>query len=219
MKPETRSRRCLAEFAGTFFLVFAGTGAAVVDELRVGALGVVGVGLVFGLVVLALIYALGHVSGAHLNPAVTAAFWSSGRLDRSDLLPYAASQCAGAIAASAVLRLLFWGEPTRLGLTAPAGSPWQSLLLEFLLTAFLMFVIMAVATDDRAQGEMAGIAVGAVVALEAMFGGPISGASMNPARSLGPALVAGQLSAIWLYWLGPIAGALAGAALYGRLRP
>jgi len=218
MSPESRGRRCLAEAIGTFCLVFAGTGAVVVNDVTRGAVGGLGIALTFGLIVLAMIYAVGHVSGAHLNPAVTTAFWAAGRLRGADVLPYAASQCLGAVAASGSLRLLFWGRETRLGLTVPAGSVCQSLALETLLTAMLMFVIMAVATDDKAEGQMAGIAVGAVVALEAAFGGPISGASMNPARSLGPAVVVADFHSHWAYWAGPMIGALCGARLYELVR-
>lgn len=184
------------------------------DQVTGGGVGPLGVSLVFGLVVLAMVYAVGHISGAHLNPAVTLGFYSAGRLPAREIPPYLAAQLAGAVLASAALRLLFWEETTTLGLTLPAG-PWpRSLGFEFLLTAILMFVIMAVATDHRAQGMMAGVAIGAVIALEAILGGPVSGASMNPARSFGPALLAWDFSRHWLYWAGPISGAVFGAALY-----
>jgi aquaporin NIP len=218
MSPETRPRRCLAEAVGAFFLVFAGTGAVVVNELSRGALGVLGVALVFGLIVTAMIYAIGRVSGAHMNPAISLAFCATGRLPHADLLPYVAAQLAGATAASGVLRMIFWGGVTNLGVTQPAGPALQSLFLELVMTALLMFVIMGTATDDKAESAMAGIAIGAVVALEAAFGGPVSGASMNPARSFGPAFVTGTFGGHWIYWLGPLAGAPLGAWLYERLR-
>jgi len=213
-----RARKYAAEAIGTFFLVFAGTGAIVVDAFSGGKLGAVGVSLVFGLIVLAMIYAVGHVSGAHLNPAVTVGFWSAGRHPASEFLPYVAAQLAGAAAASGALRLMFPADATGLGATVPAGSAAQAFAMEFALTALLMFVIMGVATDDRAEGTMAGIAIGATIALEALFGGPVSGASMNPARSFGPALVSMRFDANWIYWVAPVLGSLAGAWAYGLIR-
>lgn len=210
--------RYLAEAIGTFCLVFAGTGAIVVNDVSGGRMSHLGISLVFGLVVMAMIYAIGHVSGAHMNPAVTLAFHSAGRHPTSELAPYIAAQLIGAVIASATLKTLFFGQATGLGVTLPAGSAMQSLVLEFILSFMLMFTIMGVATDDRAEGTMAGIAIGAVVALEATFGGPISGASMNPARSLAPALVTMNLSHHWIYWAGPIFGALAGVRAYKLIR-
>jgi aquaporin Z len=186
--------KLLAEGIGTFCLVFAGTGAVVVDQVTGGKVGGLGISLVFGLIVLAMIYTIGHISGAHLNPAVTLGFYSAGRHPRAHILPYIAAQVAGAVAASVSLRLLFHGTANNLGVTLPAGSELQSFVLEVILSFMLMFTIMGVATDDRAEGAMAGIAIGAVIALEAAFGGPISGASMNPARSFAPAVVSGNLS-------------------------
>lgn len=206
--------KILAEAIGTYCLVFAGTGAVVVDQVTGGKVGGLGISLVFGLIVLAMIYAIGHVSGAHMNPAVTIAFCAVKRHKVDEAAPYVLAQLCGAVAASLTLKLLFAGHATTLGATLPAGSALQSLVLEFILTAILMFTIMGVATDDRAEGAMAGIAIGAVVSLEAAFGGPISGASMNPARSFAPALVSGSFAHHWIYWLAPIAGALLGAQTY-----
>lgn len=211
-------RKLLAEALGTFCLVFAGTGAVVVNQATGGAVGHLGVSLVFGLVVTAMIYAIGSVSGAHMNPAVTVAFWSDGRHEGSAVLPYAAAQLAGAAAASFALKLLFAGEPTNLGMTLPAGSTAQSFFLELLMSFMLMFTIMGVATGDAAKGGMAGIAIGGMVALEAAFGGPVSGASMNPARSFGPALMTGYFSRHWIYWAAPILGMLLGVRAYRAIR-
>lgn len=203
-----------AEAIGTFCLVFAGTGAVVVNEVTGGRVTGLGISLVFGLIVLAMIYTVGHVSGAHLNPAVTLGFTVAGRHPREEILPYIGAQLLGATAASVTLKLLFIGQANSLGTTLPAGSVFQSFALEALLSFMLMFTIMGVATDDRAEGAMAGIAIGAVIALEAAFGGPISGASMNPARSFAPALVGGNFQHHWLYWLGPILGTCVGASAY-----
>lgn len=204
--------RLWAEAFGTFTLVFAGTGAIVIDETTGGGVTHVGVALTFGLVVLALIHALGEVSGAHLNPAVTLGFWAARRFPTRSVLPYAGSQVAGALAASVLLRFLFPHHPN-LGLTQPAGPVAQSLALECVLTLILMFVILSVSTGAKEAGGFAGIAVGAVIALEALFAGPISGASMNPARSLAPAVVSGRLEHLWIYLLAPVLGALAAVFL------
>ena len=203
-----------AEAIGTYCLVFAGTGAIVVDQVTGGKVTGLGISLVFGFVILAMVYALGHVSGAHLNPAVTIGFYSAGRHPGRDVVPYVAAQVGGAVAASLTLKLMFIGQSTTLGVTLPSGSLLQSFVLEFIMTAVLMFTIMGVATDDRAEGAMAGIAIGAIVAMEATLGGPISGASMNPARSFGPALIVGNLHFQWLYWIAPILGSMAGALSY-----
>ncbi len=207
----------LAEALGTFCLVFAGTGAAIVNQTTGGQLGVVGVGLVFGLIVLAMIYSIGHISGAHMNPVVTLAFALEGRFPYKSAAPYAVAQILGAVAASASLRFIF-GSGTNLGATLPAG-PWpQSFAMEFALTFILMFVIMGVSTDGREEGLLAGVAIGATVALEAIFGGPVSGASMNPARSLAPALVSGNFEHHWIYWIAPCLGAIAGASAFKLIR-
>lgn len=198
-----------AEFIGTFALVFAGTGAIVIDEASGGAVSHVGIALTFGLIVLAMIYTLGDISGAHLNPAVTLGFWFSRRFPGRVVVPYVASQCAGALAGSAILRLLF-PQNLLLGTTQPAGSEMQSFVLEFLLTAILMFVILGVSIGAREKGITAGIVVGSVIALEAMFAGPISGASMNPARSLAPALISLHLGSLWIYLSAPVLGGALG---------
>jgi aquaporin Z len=198
-----------AEAMGTFALVFAGTAAIVVNAE--GAVTHVGVALTFGLVVFALIAALGDISGAHLNPAVTVGFWLARRFPGRDVLPYVASQCAGAVLASVAVRLLFPAS-TDLGGTLPAGPVWQSWALEVMLSAFLVFVILSVSTGAAEKGITAGLAIGAVVALEALFAGPVSGASMNPARSLGPAVVSGHVHALWLYLTAPLAGAAVAVA-------
>lgn len=195
-----------AEFIGTFILVFAGTGAVVINDVSGGSITHVGIALTFGLVVLAMIYAVGDISGAHFNPAVTSAFWLAGRLPGGLVLPYVTSQCLGALAASAVLHGLFPAHRT-LGGTLPAGTEPQSFLLELILTFILMFVILNVSTGPKEKGITAGIAVGAVIGLEALFAGPICGASMNPARSLAPALVAGHWEHLWLYLTAPFGGA------------
>ena len=202
---------------GTFALVFAGCGAIMVDSMTGGSITHLGVGLVFGLVIMVMVYATGHISGAHFNPAVTVAFATLGALSWREVPAYVLGQVTAALLASGALLLLF-GSVAQLGATVPAGSSLQSLGLEALLTFFLMFVITAVATDGRAVGQMAGLAIGGTVALEAVFAGPISGASMNPARSLAPALVSGELGALWIYLAGPIVGAIAGAWVYQLVR-
>jgi aquaporin Z len=204
-------KKLAAEFVGTFALVFAGTGAVVINDASGGAVTHVGVALTFGLVVLAMIYAVGDVSGAHLNPAVTAGFVAARRFEPRLAATYVSSQVGGALLASLSLRAMFPAHAT-LGATLPAGTDVQSFVLEAILTALLMFVILSVSTGPKEKGVMAGIAVGAVIALEALFGGPVSGASMNPARSLAPALVAVRLDSLWVYLTAPVLGALAGAA-------
>ena len=195
-----------AEFLGTFALVFAGTGAVVINDVTGGGVSHAGIALTFGLVILAMIYAVGDISGAHFNPAVTSAFWLAGRLPAALVLPYILSQVLGALAGSAVLHILFPTHAT-LGATMPAGTDRQSFILELMLTFLLMFVILNVSTGAKEKGITAGIAVGAVIGLEAMFAGPICGASMNPARSLAPALVSGQWEHLWIYLTAPFAGA------------
>jgi MIP family channel proteins len=195
-----------AELLGTFALVFAGCGAIVAQQLQ-GSVTHVGISLVFGLVVMALAYALGDISGAHLNPAVTIGFAVAKRFTWSQVVPYVIAQCLGAIAAAALLRVLY-PTATTLGQTLPSGPGWQSFVLEVVLTWLLMFVILRVSTGAKEKGIMAGAAVGATVGLDALFGGPISGASMNPARSLGPALLARDVDELWIYIAAPVVGAL-----------
>jgi MIP family channel proteins len=210
-------RRYAAEFVGTFLLVFAGPGAVVINEVSGGGVGSLGIGLSFGLAVMAAIYSIGHISGAHINPAVTVAFALTRHFPWSLVPAYVLSQLLGASAASAVHLALF-GDVANLGATVPSGSPLQALGLELILTLFLMFVVSSVATDVRAVGQAAAIAIGGYVALAATFAGPIAGASMNPARSFGPALLSGTWTAQWVYWAGPIVGAVLGALLYRYVR-
>ena len=200
-------KKYAAETFGTFALVFAGTGAIVINQASGGVVTHVGIALTFGLVVLAMIYALGDISGAHLNPAVTVGFWAARRFPASLVPGYLFSQGVGALLASLTLRLLF-PEETTLGATLPAGASIQSFALELILTALLMFVILNVSTGAKEKGITAGMAVGAVISLEALFAGPISGASMNPARSMAPALVSGHIEHLWIYLTAPIVGAL-----------
>ena len=200
----------LAEFLGTFALVFCGTGAIVINELTGGAVTHPGIAATFGLIVLAMIYSFGDVSGAHFNPAVTVGFWALRLFPAKEVAPYLGSQLAGGLVASLLLRLLFPASQN-LGATLPAGSDWQSFVLEIVLTFLLMLVIIRVSQGAKETGLFAGIAIGSVVLLEAMFAGPICGASMNPARSLAPAVVSGNLAHLWIYLTAPMLGALLAA--------
>jgi aquaporin Z len=202
-------KKIAAELLGTFALVFAGTGAIVINDVSGNTVTHVGIALTFGLIVLAMIYAVGDVSGAHLNPAVTLGFFLARRFEGWWVMPYIASQCLGAFLASFTLRLMFPTHST-LGATLPAQGEIQSFVLELILTLLLMFVILSVSTGSKEKGILAGVAVGSVIALEALFAGPISGASMNPARSLAPAVVALRLDSLWVYLTAPILGACAG---------
>jgi aquaporin Z len=216
VRPDCR-REAIAEFLGTFILVFAGTGAVMVNKTSAGSVTHLGISFVFGAVVTAMIYALGHISGAHFNPAVTLGFWASGFFPKYKVLPYVLAQCAGAIAASQLL-LITLGEVANLGATIPLNGNWlQSLILETVLTFILMFVILGSGLDRRAHIGFAGIAIGLTVGLEAAFMGPITGASMNPARSLGPALIGGIWNHHWVYWVAPIWGAQLAVAVYREL--
>src|SRR5882724_6948495 len=201
-------KKLWAEMFGTFGLVFAGTGAIIINESSHGAITHVGIALTFGLIILAMIYTFGDISGAHFNPAVTIGFWAARRLPGKDIAPYIASQCVGGLLASGALRLLF-PRNVLLGATMPAGSELQSFVLETILTFFLMLTILNVSTGAKEKGVTAGIAIGAVIALEAMFAGPVCGASMNPARSLAPALVSGHFGHLWIYLTAPPLGAIA----------
>lgn len=200
-------RKFLSEILGTFGLIFAGCGAIVVNDVTGGAIGHLGICTVFGLVVMAMVYSFGDVSGAHINPAVTIAFWISGRFPLKEVGPYILAQIIGSSAACALLWYLFPGESTFLGATLVSGTVMQSFVLEVAITFLLMLIIIMVATGSKEVGTLAGIAIGAAVAVLALVGGPISGASMNPARSLGPALVSGNLEHIWLYVIAPVIGA------------
>lgn len=210
-------KQMLSEALGTFALVFAGTGAIISNDVSGGSVSHVGIAITFGLIILALIYALGDVSGAHFNPAVTLAFWAARRLEWGRVVPYILCQCAGGILASVLLRFMFPHHQT-LGATLPSGSNTQSFVFEVVLTMLLMFVILSVSTGAKEKGITAGIVIGAVIGLEAMFAGPISGASMNPARSLAPALVVGNLGSLWIYLLAPTLGALVGVLVCRAIR-
>ena len=209
-------KKYIAEAIGTFALVFCGTGAIIINEETNGTVSHAGIAITFGLIVMAMIYALGNISGAHLNPAVSVAFAVAKRFSLKQLPPYIMSQLMGAIAASLVLRFLFPGNQL-LGATMPHASEWQSFVLEFILTFFLMLVIINVATGSKEQGMFAGLAIGSTVLLEAMFAGPICGASMNPARSLAPAVVSGHPEHLWIYLIATTAGAAAAIPVWKYL--
>jgi aquaporin Z len=206
-------RKLVAEAFGTYALIFTGTGAVVINDVSGGAITHVGVALTFGLIVLAMIYTIGDVSGCHLNPAVTVGLFTAGRFPGSQILPYFCSQVVGAILASLTLRIMFPTHPT-LGATIPTGSAFQSFVLEFILTLILMYVVLSFTTASKEAAALAGIVIGAVIALEAMFAGPISGASMNPARSLAPAIVSLRVEPLWIYLTAPIFGAIAAVPLW-----
>jgi aquaporin NIP len=211
-------RKYLAELIGTFALVFCGTGAIVINQESAGVITHAGVAVTFGLIVSAMIYALGDVSGAHLNPAVTIAFYVSKLFPAKEIVPYMISQALGAFMASITLKFLF-PLNAALGATLPAGSAMQSFVLEGILTLLLMFVILQVATGSKEQGMFAGLAIGSVVLLEAMFAGPICGASMNPIRSIAPAVVSGHMEYLWIYIAAPTAGALLAVTIWSVLKP
>jgi len=201
-----------------FALVFAGAGAIVADSAYDGVLGTIGIALAFGLVIMAMVYATGHLSGAHINPAVTVAFTLTRHFPSRDAAAYIAAQLVGAVVAALVLLAVWPNQPGELGATVPSVPAWRALVYEVVLTAFLMFVIMAVATDVRAVGAAAAIAIGGTVGLDALFGGPVTGASMNPARSFGPALAAWEWQNFWVYVVGPLVGAALGGLAYQLVR-
>jgi MIP family channel proteins len=211
-------RRAAAEGIATFALVFAGCGAIVADAEYDGTLGTVGVALVFGLVIMVMVYATGHLSGAHINPAVTIAFALTRHFPGREAATYIGSQVAGALVAALALLGIWASEPGDRGVTVPSVGAGSALTYEVVMTGLLMFVIMAVATDTRAVGAAAAIAIGASVGLDALFGGPVTGASMNPARSLGPAIATGEFTDLWVYLVGPAAGAALGALAYQAIR-
>lgn len=200
-------KKYAAEILGTFALVFCGTGAIIINQESAGVITHPGIAFTFGLIVMVMIYALGPISGAHLNPAVTIAFTVAKRFPLNQVLPYIISQAVGAFGASLTLKFLFIGNEF-LGATMPAGTDLQSFVLELILTFFLMLVIINVATGSKEQGMFAGLAIGSTVLLEAMFAGPICGASMNPIRSISPAVVSGHLEHLWIYLTAPTIGAI-----------
>ncbi|KAK1350694.1 Aquaporin NIP [Heracleum sosnowskyi] len=211
-------QKLIAELLGTFFLIFVGDCAVTVNLSKDKVVTLPGVAMVWGLAVMVMVYSIGHISGAHINPAVTIAFASVKRFPWKQVPAYIAAQMIGATLASETIRLIFRGTKDISPGTFPTGTNLQSLVVEFIITFFLMFVISGVATDNRAIGELAGLAIGAIVLLNVIIAGPISGASMNPARSLGPVLVTSRYDGIWIYLLGPISGAIAGAWIYNILR-
>lgn len=211
-------QKLIAETLGTYFVIFAGCGSVVVNLAEDKVVSFPGISIVWGLVVMVMVYAVGHISGAHFNPAVTISFATCKRFPWRQVPAYILAQVLGSILASGTLRLIFNGGQDHFMGTQPAGTEIQSFVLEFIITFYLMFVISGVATDNRAIGELAGLAVGATVLLNVMFAGPISGASMNPARSLGPAIVFNHFKSLWVYILGPILGAISGAWVYNLIR-
>lgn len=218
MSTPSLGRRALSEFIGTFFLVFAGCGAVVTDTMRDGALGALGVAAVFGLVLVALIAALGHIGGAHFNPAVSVSFYLTRHLPGRDLSAYLVAQFAAATAAALALLAVWPDAPANLGATVPTVGLGAAVVYEAIMSFLLMLVIISVATDTRALGAPAAIAIGATVALDAAFGGPLTGASMNPARTIGPALASGTYTDLWIYFVGPLVGAPLGALAYQYMR-
>ena len=210
-------KKYVAEFIGTFALVFCGTGAVIVDEVRMGSVSHVGVAITFGLIVMAMIYTFGEKSGAHFNPAVTIAFAVHNVFPPRQILPYIISQLAGGLAASFILKFLF-PDSKFLGTTLPSGTYIQSWAMEFILTFFLMLTILGVSEGSKEKGLFAGLAIGSVVLLEAMFAGPISGASMNPVRSLAPAIASGHLTEVWIYLTAPVAGSLFAVSVHRLIK-
>lgn len=198
-------RKYIAESIGTFAMIFCGTGAIIIDQQTGGAISHAGVAATWGLIVASMIYTFGEISGAHFNPAVTIGFWLAKTFPTKELLPYFISQAMGAFLASITLQKLFPNDQT-LGSSLPSGDYMQSFILELILTYILMLTIIHVAKGSKEQGMFAGVAIGSVVLLEAMFAGPICGASMNPIRSISPAIVSGHTEHLWVYILAPILG-------------
>lgn len=211
-------RKYFGELVGTFALVFCGTGAIIINHESGGAITHLGIAITFGLVVSSMIFALGDVSGAHLNPAVTLSFALKKRFPWKSVLPYFAAQAIGAFVASFLLQFLFPSNST-LGATLPSGSNAQSFLLEVILTMILVMVIFNVTTGAKEKGLTAAIAIGGVVGLEALFAGPICGASMNPIRSIAPAVVSGNTTSLWIYILASLIGAMLGISMHNILYP
>ncbi|XP_058749408.1 nodulin-26-like [Vicia villosa] len=211
-------QKLVAEVVGTFFLIFVGCGSVVTNLNNDNAVTLPGIAIVWGLCVVVLVYSLGHISGAHFNPAVTIAHASTKRFPLVQVPPYIIAQLVGSLLASGALKLIFTGKENRFVGTLPAGSNLQALIIEFIITFYLMFIISGVATDDRAVGELAGLAVGSAIILNVLFAGPITGASMNPVRSLGPAIMHHEYRGIWIYVVSPILGALAGTWAYTFIR-
>ncbi|XP_061342717.1 aquaporin NIP1-2-like [Gastrolobium bilobum] len=210
--------KLVAELVGTYFLIFAGCASVVVNLNNDKVVTHPGISIVWGLAVMVLFYSVGHISGAHFNPAVTLAHASTKRFSWKQVLAYIVAQVVGSTLASGTLRLIFSGKDDHFAGTLPAGSNLQAFVVEFIITFYLMFIISGVATDNRAIGELTGLAVGSTVLLNVMFAGPITGASMNPARSLGPAIVHSEYRGIWIYLVSPILGAVAGTWAYNFIR-
>ena len=210
-------KKYLAELIGTFALVFCGTGAIIINQETNGQVTHVGIAITFGLIVTALIYAFGDKSGAHFNPAVTIAFSLSNLFPKKEIAAYITAQIVGAFIATALLKFLFPNN-SNLGATLPSGSQIQSFVLEVVLTFILMLVIFFTSQGSKETGTMAGLAIGGVVLLEAMFAGPICGASMNPARSISPSIVSGNISTLWIYIFAPITGASIAALVWKGLK-
>ncbi|CAI8618715.1 unnamed protein product [Vicia faba] len=211
-------QKLVAEVVGTYFLIFAGCASVAVNKNNDNVVTLPGISIVWGLAVMVLVYSLGHISGAHFNPAVTIAFATTRRFPLKQVPTYIAAQVFGSTLASGTLRLLFSGKHDQFVGTLAAGSNLQAFVMEFIITFYLMFIISGVATDNRAIGELAGIAVGSTVLLNVLFAGPITGASMNPARSIGPAFVHNEYRGIWIYMVSPILGAVCGAWVYNVIR-
>lgn len=217
MEEANNLRRYLAEFIGTFFLVWVGTGAIMINEITGGVIGNLGIAFAFGLIVMIMIYTIGDLSGAHMNPAVTIAFFTQKEIDIKDTTLYVISQLTGAMMACYANKFILGEGIANQGATLPSGSIMQSFVLEIILTALLMFVILGVTSGSKEKRNLAGIIIGGVIFMEAGFAGPICGASMNPARSIAPAIVSGNMFALWAYIVGPVVGAILGGILFNTI--